>query len=74
MVEQFCLRSNLRAKYFYLWQTSFEQRQDQRMMERMAILHYDGVLAKKIFYTWKHRAETQMQEHFNMVSKVLLWY
>ncbi|XP_052101609.1 protein SFI1 homolog isoform X2 [Mytilus californianus] len=69
-------RENLSARFFYMWFNNFEQSREDRMNERMAILHYDSCIFKRHFCNWKNRyqqaledsqKEEQAIKHFNTV-------
>ncbi|XP_071169108.1 protein SFI1 homolog isoform X2 [Mytilus edulis] len=69
-------RENLSARFFYMWFNNFEQSREDRMNERMAILHYDSCIFKRHFCNWKNRYQQALEEskkeeqaikHFNKV-------
>ncbi|CAG2201768.1 SFI1 [Mytilus edulis] len=70
-------RENLSARFFYMWFNNFEQSREDRMNERMAILHYDSCIFKRHFCNWKNRYQQALEDsqkeceqaikHFNKV-------
>ncbi|KAL4231291.1 spindle pole body protein Sfi1 [Mactra antiquata] len=69
-------RENSLARFFYLWINQFESSKENRMNERMAILHNNGKLVKKYFKSWNCKLvenikeaekEAMAIEHYNEV-------
>nr|XP_054753926.1 protein SFI1 homolog [Lytechinus pictus] len=54
------------GRCFYRWCQSFQLSQDVRMMERMAFLHHESILAKRFFTEWRERTRYKLQESEKM--------
>eukprot|EP00057_Strongylocentrotus_purpuratus_P023959 XP_011678433.1 PREDICTED: protein SFI1 homolog [Strongylocentrotus purpuratus] len=58
------------GRCFYRWCHSFQLSQDIRMMERMAFLHHESILAKRFFKEWRERSRSKLKESENMYRAV----
>ncbi|XP_038070930.1 protein SFI1 homolog [Patiria miniata] len=47
--------------YFVRWWHMFQTSQNLNTMHRMAVLHYDGTLGKRMLRKWKHRMRRKQQ-------------
>ncbi|XP_072025225.1 uncharacterized protein [Amphiura filiformis] len=56
-------RECLIGLFFTRWYHSYQTSLDVRMMERMAIVHYDHNVAQRMLITWKQRTQLQLQNH-----------
>ncbi|XP_041461216.1 protein SFI1 homolog [Lytechinus variegatus] len=54
------------GRCFYRWCQSFQLSQDVRMMERMAFLHHESILARRFFTEWRERTRSKLQESEKM--------
>ncbi|XP_060082436.1 protein SFI1 homolog [Ylistrum balloti] len=56
-------RENLQARFFYQWHKSYLQSSDNRMNQRMAILHYDECVKKRFLACWRVKLVEAQQEN-----------
>ncbi|XP_064652866.1 protein SFI1 homolog [Lineus longissimus] len=56
-------KQNALSRFFYSWHTALEESQENRMAERMAIIHYDDNVAKRFFKFWKKRTREALLDH-----------
>ncbi|KAK2145489.1 hypothetical protein LSH36_678g02041 [Paralvinella palmiformis] len=60
-------RENLLARFFYQWHDEYEHSQDIRLAERMAILHHEELVKRRLFAQWWFRTQEVVEENFKMV-------
>ncbi|RUS87486.1 hypothetical protein EGW08_004740, partial [Elysia chlorotica] len=53
-------RTSIFSRVFHHWKAAAEQKRDDRMMERMALLHRESVMAQSAFVLWRNRAQEQL--------------
>ena len=57
-------RTSLLRRYFHEWYDDYLQEREDRLNERMVILHYEEVLTRKCFNTWRNNIhELQLFQH-----------
>lgn len=61
MALQFWRENQLRL-HFHAWHCKFEESQDDRMMDRMAAIHYDGVILRDCLNIWRMKTEARIEE------------
>ncbi|CAL1530935.1 unnamed protein product [Lymnaea stagnalis] len=68
-------RHNMELKIFKTWVTAANQSRDDRMMDRMALLHRESVILQRSFTLWKERTEDKAQEikKMSQVKEQYLW-
>jgi len=55
------------ARFFYQWHDEYEHSQDIRLAERMAILHHEELVKRRLFAQWWFRTQEVVEENFKMV-------
>ncbi|XP_050397513.1 protein SFI1 homolog [Patella vulgata] len=55
-------RESVLSRFFCFWSNSTEQSKENRLSERMAILHYDGTVLHRFFENWKLRTVEVLED------------
>lgn len=68
----FVVRMNVMWQHFRIWYKGFEESQDERLMERMAVIHYNSANARQFLTIWRKKTELKLEDMWHLVRQYSL--